>query len=125
MITVKRTFRGIYRNVVEIHTKSVALGVSIGEQAPLQHLIRREANAWDDVSGRKGRLLNLREIVLGIPIEFEKSDFNQGKIGFRPNLRQIEWIESKGPCFRVGHYLNEKGPSRIFAAIYTIEKVAP
>jgi len=64
------------------------------------------------------------EIVLRIHIEFEKSDFNQGKIGFRPNLRQIEWIESKGPCLRVGHYLNEKGPSRIFAALYTIEKVA-
>jgi hypothetical protein len=36
---VKRATEGVHRDQVVIHAKLVALGIAIGEQTPLQHLI--------------------------------------------------------------------------------------
>jgi hypothetical protein len=59
VIALERAFRGIDRDVVEIDTEPVALGVAIREQPSLEHLVQREADAGHDVGGREGRLFLL------------------------------------------------------------------
>jgi hypothetical protein len=63
MITLKRTFRSVHRDLVEIDSKSIPLRIPVGEKAPLQHLIGGKANSRHNVGRREGCLLHLGEIV--------------------------------------------------------------
>jgi hypothetical protein len=45
---------------------AVAVRIGIGEDAALQHLVGRIADARHDVRGREGGLLDLGEIMLGL-----------------------------------------------------------
>ena len=44
---------GIHRNQVMIDAQAVALCIAVGEQAALQHLVRREADAGRTLAGLK------------------------------------------------------------------------
>ena len=48
------------------------------EDARLQHLVGRVADAGNDIGGREGGLLDLGETILRVPpAEFEDADFDQ------------------------------------------------
>ena len=66
--------------------------VGIGEDARLQHLVRRVADAGHDVGRRERRLLDLGEVVLGIAVEFHDTDVDQRIVGVRPDLGEVERV---------------------------------
>ena len=98
-ITARRA--GTLRDLgLEVNPKKV------GVRAALQHLVWREADSGDDVRRRKGRLLHFREIIVGIAVQLQNSDFDQRIFGLRPNLREIERIVLMGPGLFFGHHLD-------------------
>src|SRR5712671_592417 len=58
VIGVERTLRRIKRDVIKVDTKPVSLGIGIGEQAALEHLVGRETNSGDDIGWGEGGLLD-------------------------------------------------------------------
>jgi hypothetical protein len=56
---VEWTLRRVNRDVIEVNTEAVSLGISIREQATLEHLVRREANSVNHIRRGEGRLLGL------------------------------------------------------------------
>src|ERR1700680_508904 len=64
VIGVEWTLRRINRDVIEVDTKAVSLGISIREQAALEHLVRREANSGNHIRWGESGLLDLCEVVL-------------------------------------------------------------
>lgn len=55
-------------DLIEVSTESVSVGIGVREESPLEHLVCRWLNTWDGVSGSKGDLLSLSEIVLRVLI---------------------------------------------------------
>src|SRR5690606_7794722 len=49
MEAVDWTSRLVHRNLVMIHAQTVARSVAVREQSSLQHLVRREADAWHHI----------------------------------------------------------------------------
>src|ERR1700748_3919903 len=50
VIRMKWTFGSVDGNVVEVNPETISLCVSIGEQTPLKHLVRRKTDSWYHVS---------------------------------------------------------------------------
>src|SRR5258708_4696042 len=121
---MERALRCVNRDIVEVDAEAVAVGVTVGEKACLQHLVRRETDAWYDVGWRERDLLNLREDVLGVAVQFEVSDVDEREVGLRPDLRQIEWI--KWQCLRlcVVHHLDEERPAGVLSALDALKEIA-
>ena len=67
-----------------VYTKSVSLGIGIGEEASLEHLVGREANSGHDGGRIEGCLFNFREVVVRIAVQFHNADVDQGIISVRP-----------------------------------------
>src|SRR5690554_2155273 len=76
VVAMDRTARGIHWNQVMVHPKAITLGVAIGKQAPLQHLVWREANAGNNIRRIKCTLLNFRKIVFRVSVQLHHTHFN-------------------------------------------------
>src|SRR5690554_7133902 len=101
VIAVDRATGRVYRDLVVVHTQTVALGVTVGEQTTLQHAIRREADAGDHVGRGEGSLLHILEVVVRIAVELHVAHLDQGVVLLRPDLGQIERMEAiVGSLFR-------------------------
>ena len=59
MVVVERAFGAVHRDLVVVDAQAVAVRIAIGEQAALQHFIRRETDARHHVGGVHRHLLNL------------------------------------------------------------------
>src|ERR1700729_334878 len=90
VVALERALGSVDRDMVEIDAEPIALGVAIGEQSPLEHLVRRKADTGYDVGGREGCLLHFREIVVRIAIELHCADLDQWILRLRPDLGNIE-----------------------------------
>ena len=102
--------------------------VVVGEEATLQHLVRRETDARDDVGRREGGLLDLGGIVRRVAIELEHADGKTREIVARPDFRDVERIPAGAffPLDRLGlgHHLDEDAPFREFASGDGVEEIA-
>jgi len=79
-----------------IDPQAVALRISIGEQAPLQHLVRRIADARHDVGRRKRRLFDFGEDGFsGFRLSSKYPTFDQRKVTLWPDLGQVEGLKGK------------------------------
>lgn len=78
------------RNLVIISTESVPVGVGIGEESALKHLIDGGLHAGNEVAGREGGLLSLGKIVFRIFVDDELSNGDQRVISLRDNFGDIE-----------------------------------
>src|SRR5690606_24934644 len=58
--------RGVDGQLLVVCAEAIALGVGIGKDAGLKHLVGRVADAGDDVGGREGGLLDLGVVVARI-----------------------------------------------------------
>src|ERR1700733_6835144 len=124
MVAVEWAFGGIDRDMVEIDTEPVALGVAVGEQSGLKHLVGRKADAWHNVGWRKGGLFHLGEIVLRVMVQLHHADLDQRILPFRPDLGKVERVMPVGLGLRVGHHLNAHCPAREVARLDRVEEVA-
>jgi len=66
VIGMEWTLRRIDRDVIEVNTEAVSLGVSIREQAALEHLVRREANSGNHIRRGESGLLHFCEVAFRI-----------------------------------------------------------
>ena len=77
---MERTAGFIHGNQVVVHAQPVALCVAVGEEPPLQHLVGREADAFDDVRRVERRLFDFGEEVVRVAVQFENTHVMQREI---------------------------------------------
>src|SRR5260370_18692983 len=90
VIGVEWTLRRIHGDVIEINAEAVSLGISIREQAALEHLVWREANSGNYICRGEGGLLDLCEEVFRITIELHYPNFDQRVVSLGPDCCQIK-----------------------------------
>ena len=100
---VERAAGPIHGDFRVVHAQAVALCVAVGEQAPLQHLVGREADAFDDVHRVERRLLDIGIVILGIAVQFQHAHLVQREILVVPHLRQVERVELVVARLFLGH----------------------
>ena len=111
--------------MIEVHAEAVSLGISIREQAALQHLVRREANSGDHIRRGEGSLFHLCEIVFRITIEFHDAHFNQRVVSLGPDFGDIERIVLVGPgLFLPSLPQMNSGPSRKITPVDCFQQIA-
>ncbi len=69
VVAVEWAFRRIDRNMGVVDAEPVTLGIAVGEQSSLQHLVRREADAWYDIGGIESGLLNFGKVVGRVAVQ--------------------------------------------------------
>src|SRR5712671_3791051 len=111
VIGVEWTLRRINGDVIEVHTEAVSLGISIREQAGLEHFVGREANSGNHICRGEGGLLHLCEVVFRITIELHYANFDQWVVTLGPDFSQIKRIVLVCLCLLLCHYLDEELPT--------------
>ena len=124
VVTVDRAARRVDRDLVVVDAEAVALGVAVGEQAALQHLVRRKVDAGNDIRRIERRLLDVQEIVGRIAVQLEITDLDQRKIPLEPDLGQVEGVVRHVVGLLLGHDLDEHLPAREVAALDRLIQVA-
>ena len=121
---VERAARSVHGDRMVVDAEAVALGVAVGKEPALQHLVGRQADAGNDGGGIEGRLLDIGEIVLRIAVELQHADVDERKVPVRPDLGQIERIVGQLGGLGFGHDLDLHVPLREFARFDAVEQVA-
>jgi hypothetical protein len=57
-----------------VNAEPVTISIAVGEQAALQHLVGGGTDAWHEVRGVEGRLLNFGEMIFEISIQNDSTD---------------------------------------------------
>src|ERR1700751_5208431 len=123
VIGVEWTLRCVNRDVIEVNTEAVSLGISIREQASLKHLVRRPANSRNHIRRGESRLLHLCEEVFWITVELHYANFDQRVVSFSPDFGQIKRIVLVCLCLFLCHYLDEERPTRKISPFDCLEQV--
>ena len=112
VVAVERATGRIDRDQVVVDAEAVALGIPIGEQPSLQHLVRRETDAGHDVGRIERRLLDFGKIILGVPVQLQDTDLHQRIILVEPDLGQVEGMVGALRRGFLRHHLDEHRPTR-------------
>ena len=107
-----------------VDAEPVAVRVAVGEQAPLEHLVRRRADARNEVARVEGGLLDIREVVVRVPVEHELADFDQRVVGIGPDLCEVERVDAVAGSLGGGHDLNLERPRGIVTTFDRLEQIA-
>ena len=116
----------IHRNLFGIHSKAVALCITVGKKSSLQHLVRRETDTFHNILWIESSLFHLSEVILRVAVQFQNTYILQRKIFVRPYLRKVEWIDTVFVCLFFRHQLNLELPFRkvtLFDALIQITLV--
>ena len=124
VVAVHRAACGVHRNLVVVHAQAVALRIGIGEQACLQHLVRRRADAGHQIARCERGLLHVLVPVDRVAVQFELAHFDQRVVALRPHLGQVERMDAVGFRLQLGHDLDEQLPLREVALLDCGEQVA-
>src|SRR6266851_590849 len=124
MVSMERALGRVHRNQIVIDAEAVALRVAVREQTSLKHPIRRVADSRDDVRRSKGSLLDIREEVLGIPVQLQDADFDQRIVCVRPDLCEIERVDVVGVRILLVHDLHIQLPAGEVAPLDGLVQVA-
>ena len=116
--------RSVHGDLVVVHAQAIALGVAIREETPLQHLVGRETDARHDVGRCERCLLDIGEMVLGIPVQFHHANLDERIVAFRPDLGQVERVDVIAAGVLLRHDLYGQCPARKIAALDRFVKVA-
>ena len=93
------------------------MGVAIGEQARLEHLVGTRPHARHHVAGVESRLFHLGEIVVGKPVERQPPDLHRGVVLVGPDLGEVEGIHPVFGCVDLRHDLHFERPGRVIAPL--------
>ena len=114
----------VHRDLGVVGAHAVAVCVGVGEDAGLQHLVRGRGDARHEVRGREGGLLDLREVVLRVPVQLHGADLDQRVVRVRPDLGEVERVEAVGLGVLVRHDLDVQVPGREVAGVDVFVQVA-
>ena len=68
--------------------------VAVSEEARLEHPVGRGADAGHEVRGIERRLLDLREVVVGHPVQHQLGDRDERVVAVVPDLGEVERIDA-------------------------------
>lgn len=77
------------RELEVVGPQAVAVGVRVGEEAALEHLVVGDVDTWDEVGGGESRLLDFCKVVFGVTVEGHFADFLEWVVSMRPHLRHV------------------------------------
>lgn len=81
-----RNDRLVDRELLVIHTETMAVSIRVGEQTGLQDRICRWLDTGNKVRGRESSLLNLSEVVLGVLVKNNLPKLAEGEVLMGPDL---------------------------------------
>lgn len=99
------------------------VGVGVGKETSLEHLVHGGLHAWDEMSRREGGLLNILVIVGGVAVKDQFPDRHERIVGVRPNLGDVENIPFVFEAFFLRHDLNEEVPLGCLLTVQVVEEV--
>ena len=110
-------------DLLVVHPEAMAVGVRVGEEAGLQHGIRRRLYPWDHVRRGKGELLDLGEVVFHVAVEGEFAKGPKWNLALRPNFGQVEDVPFKLLGFVGAQHLHITGPGRKVSVLNRAEQI--
>ena len=123
LVVEDRAAGGVDRELLVVGADAVALGVGVGEDARLEDLVGRVADAGDDVGGGEGGLLDLGVVVERVAVELEDADFVEREFGVGPDFGEVEGVEAELRGLRLGHDLDAEAPAGKVAVGDGVEEV--
>lgn len=123
LVGVERSQRLIDGDLLIVDAEAVAVGVRVGEQTGLKDRIGRRFDPGNHVRRRKGHLLDLGKIVLGVLVESKFAKGPQGDFFLRPDLGEIEYVPPEAFGLFRAENLNVAGPGRVVAILNGVEQV--
>lgn len=108
-------------DVLHVDSDTVAAGVVVGEEAGLQNRVVGGLPAWYNGSGRKVRLLDLGEEVVGVLSEHDPAYFVVGDalvaggVGLQPILGEVVNVVGVRISLLLGHGCDTHGPGWVVA----------
>ena len=120
---VRKTSGTVDRDLVVVDAQPVALCVPVGEEAPLQHLIGREADARHHGGRVERRLLHILEVVIRVPVQLEHTHLDQGELPLVPDFGEVEGVVGHALRLFFGHHLDEHRPAGEIAPLDALKQV--
>jgi len=108
-------------DLVIVNSKSMSVGVRVGEKTSLKHSVSRGFNSWDQMSRAESRLLNFSEVVFWVLVQNHFPEGDQWIIAMWPHLGHVEDVPFVVGAFAFGHDLDVKLPACGFAGCDAIE----
>lgn len=105
------TVRAVDRNLLVVLAKSVTMSVRIREETTLEHLVVGGLNAGHKMARRESGLLNFGVVVLRVAVQSHLANSMKRIVGVRPDLGDVEDIESVVLSILLGHELDVPGPA--------------
>ena len=121
---MERTAGFIYRNLLRIHPKAIALCITVGEETSLQHLIGRKTDTFHNILRIESSLFYLGEVILRITIQLQDTYVLQRKIFVRPYFRKVKGVNAIFVCLLFRHQLNLELPLREVTLFNTLVQIA-
>lgn len=106
-----------------VDAQTIAMGIAVGEQAPLEHLVRRETDTRHYVGRAEGSLLDLGEVVVRVAVQLEEAHLDQRIVAVRPDLSQVERVVAVGRRILLRHDLHVQLPAREIAFLDALVQV--
>lgn len=97
-------------DLLVVGSESMSVGVGVGEETSLEHLVKRCFDSGNQVRGREGGLLGLGMEVLGVTVEDESADINQGVVTVGPDFGHVVDVKSVLVSVGDGHNLDLQVP---------------
>lgn len=93
--------------------QSVTMGVGVGEDTSLEHLVHGGFNSRNEVTWTEGALLHILEVVFGVLVEHQPTHILDGVVGVWPHLSHVEDVPLVlvTICFR--HHLDLHRPGKL------------
>ena len=110
VVSNSSSVRAVDWDLLVVLAESVAVSIRVGEETTLEHLIVGWLDTWNQVGWSKGGLLNLSVVVLWVSIEGHLTNSVERVVLMRPNLGDVEDIESVVFSVLLRHQLNVPGP---------------
>lgn len=105
------------RDLLVVHPEAMAMGVRVGEEAGLQHGIRRGLHPWNHMRRGKGELLDLGKVVFHVAVEGEFAKGPKRNFALRPNFGQVEDVPPELLSLVRAQHLHITGPGRIISIL--------
>lgn len=118
------TVGAVHGDLVVVSSQSVTLGVGVGEESSLKHLIGRGLDSGNHMAGGEGDLLDLGEVVIGVLVEDQLSDALERVVGMGPHLGNVKDVPLVGGGVGLRHDLDLEAPGGAFTGLDVVEEFA-
>ena len=98
-----------------VDAEPVAVGVAVGEQPGLQHLVGTGADAGNHMARVEGRLLHVREVVVRDAVQLHAAHLDERVVAVGPHFGEVEGVDLVVGCVCLGHQLYLERPRRMVA----------